>query len=451
MTSKKCNSNKPHCDEQKTQKHKKCCPKLELSSVLSRVTSGYSAPNSISKDGSLVYCVYDINVEPGITLEAELFCNVNGTLVSKKQLQGDDSLWMMGNTGSTGPTGPTGPCPPADLPYVIVDGGQASHCFNKFSILDDDNNSVARLRILDRDFNVTATKLFADYFAPGYSFNGGSFSEDESMVAVTYVYDPNCTQSYQKSVLRVLETSSLMEVASYQYNGNTHNLTRFFTLKCKTSKGCYVTKQYLVLFSLGGTYDAENPTPVAPSLLKILCLHNGVISLVEEVELPEDCTYDIKKDCNSLYIVVGTSRANIVNEMIVQENPSLSFLATDGDEYRAYKFDCCHGLQLICTKNFNTTLDVKFYPTCDYVLINQSVSNYCPGMFELVEVDEYKCPVKCHSNTSRIGIRKFWVNFSCDGKWAIVTGSKEGLIPAGVRGFNDDSCELFNVQLYRIY
>ncbi|QKF93662.1 hypothetical protein QKU48_gp0204 [Fadolivirus algeromassiliense] len=423
MTSKNCNSK---CDK------KKCCPKLTLSSVLSRPTSGYSAPNSISRDGSLIYCVYDICVLPNLTLEAELFDNSNGTLVSKKQLHGN----------TTDPT---------PGPYIIVDGGQAAPNFNKFSILDDNNEDTARLRILDPEFNVTATKLFADYFAEGFSFNGGSFSDDSGLVAVTYVYDPNVNQPYQKSILRVLETSGLNEVASYPYNGNTGNLTRFFTLKCKTSNGCYVNKQYLVLHSLGGTYDAENPTSAPPSLLKILCLQNGVISLVDEVELPENCTYDLHKCGNQIYLVVGTSRANIQGEIIVQEEANPSFLQSDGDEYRVYKFDCCHGLQMICGKNFNTSLNVTFYPDGNSVVINQNIIRNCPGMFEVVQVDDLKCPRKCSSTIGKPGIRGFSLKFSDNGKWAIVTGAKENPVMEDLQSTQLDLYDgLFNIQLYKV-
>lgn len=174
-------------------------------------------------------------------------------------------------------------------------------------------------------------------------------------------------------------------------------------------------------------------------------MNGGVISLIEEVELSEDCTYDIHKCGNVLCIIIGTSRVNDPNEIIIQEKSNPSFLESDSNKYRVYKFDCCHRLQKIYVNNFNSILDVAFYTDGNSIFINQTTETGYPRMFELVQVNEYKCPLRFKSITSKISIPRFKINFSLNGEWAIVTGAKPNPLNE-----ETDPYKLQNIQLYKV-
>jgi hypothetical protein len=395
---------------------KKQCPRLHLYDSITRITSGYSAPVAISKCGKRIYCVYDLTISQTETLEAELFCNSNGQLETKRTLQGD-------------------------LNYPNVDGGDASPCFTKFSVLDDDGINTARLRILDKNFNVLVTKYFNDYYAPGYSFNGGSFSEDGSMIAVTYVFDPNVAWPYQRSVLRILNTDDLSEVASYIFNGNTGNQVKFFTVKQKCTCKCR-NKQYMILTSTGGNFNPEGTNILAPSTLQILSLNQNNISLVDEEELPQVFGFDFTRDDCGLVIFAGTRRANIPNEKIIQETPNNSLIPCNGDEYRVYKFRC-DKLFLTCKKNYNTSIDITVHPKYRFIALQQSINSNCPGVFEIIKLDEQYCPLTCESTVSKFIPPNAILKFSANGRWAIVTGSKPN--PEDI-----DMLGLHNVLLYKV-
>ena len=131
----------------KTKCKKFHCPQLKLTDALTRQTEGFSAPVSISKQGDRIYVVYDIDVTPTVKLAAELFKNNNGKLISLKQKNGDAN-------------------------FSVIDAGAASPDFCRFTFLDDAGGSgfaAARIRLFDENFNVLATHIFNDYFAPGFS------------------------------------------------------------------------------------------------------------------------------------------------------------------------------------------------------------------------------------------------------------------------------------------
>ena len=399
------------------------CPKLKLSFALSRATSGFSAPNSISELGDKIFVVYDINITKSNNVEAELFENIDGKLMTIKSLKGD-----------------------CCFPYV--DGGRASKCFSKFSVLDDNGVDTARLRIFDCRFNEIGVILLKDYYAPGFSFNGGEFSEDNKFVSVTYVYDPNIGYNYQKSVLRIFRTNNLEEVGCYKYDGNTGIGTKFFSLYNENKK-----KRYLILVSLGGQYDAENPFPKPPSLLKILRFKKNLINLVSQVELPQSFDYDFtKKKENSVIIIIGTNLSNTkCDRVIINNKINQSFLEHDGDEYRIYKFKD-NKIKLVNKKNYNMSLNIKLYPNIctddkssddQFIVMQQFNGLPNSGYFQIIKVDDKYSPIYCTSGTAHTAPNSYEINFSGNGKWAIVTGSRLDIVT-----YNQNY--LKNVLLYKI-
>lgn len=388
--------------------------KLKLTDAVVRSTEGYAAPVSISKHGKQIYCVYDICVFPDQKLAAELFDNKHGNLVTSQTIIGD-------------------------LSFPIIDGGVASNSFDQFTLLDDDGSNdfgTARLRTFDETLQNLATRLFTDYWGPGFSFNGGAFSEDGKLIAVTYVNDPvgpDPMNPIQRSVLHVVNSSDLSEVATYEFDGSTGQTTIFFKLG---------HKQYLALPSTGGVYNAQNPSSQAPALLTILRLEHGNLTVVDQVSLPQAFTFDVRKDHDgdSVTILVSTSRANLPGEKTYQVAPQDSFLPNDGDEYRIYKFH--HKLHKICTKNLNLSCNGVIYPKGHYIALQQSVFGDTPSFVQLVHTDKHYC-LEHHSSVAVPVPRRYIGKFSENGKWFVASGAHNN--------FNDDEPQdLNNVLLFKV-
>ena len=364
------------------------CPNTNITFATSRPTSGYAAPCSISSCGKRIYIVYCINVTEKNKLGAELFCNDCGKLMTIRTLCGD-----------------------CNFPYI--DGGQASPCFNKFSILDDNGKHTARLRLLDNNLNVQACKLFTDYYAPGSSFCGGSFSHDGKMIAITYVCDSNLGKDNQKSVLRVLDTKNLCEIACYKYDGNTSVNAKFFTAG---------QKKYIVLASQGGKYDVDCYIAKPPSLLKILEIKDKTIDLICETEMPEYFHYDVTNVTNDkICILVGTNRANVDGDVIIQNKPQKSFLECDGNEYRVYKFKG-NKLTLVYKKNFGVSICPVFYSSNNFVALFQN--NGLCSTYQFVGLNSNFSPKNCCSTITQVVPNKTNAAFSGNGEWGIMTGAK---------------------------
>ena len=66
--------------------------KLELTSAVSRNTTGFPAIVSISESGDKIFAVYEITVGNSVNLAAELFKNRDGGMASVNILKGDSSF-----------------------------------------------------------------------------------------------------------------------------------------------------------------------------------------------------------------------------------------------------------------------------------------------------------------------------------------------------------------------
>lgn len=367
------------------------CPTLNLTSSLSRPTCNYNAPNSISDCGDKVFIVYDINVDNNNKVQAELFNNDNGKLITIKMLYGDTCF-----------------------PYT--NGGKASPCFHKFSVLDDNGINIARLRIFDKYLNIITSKLFRDYYSPGFSFNGGNFSEDGCMIAITYVYDSNIGKNFQKSVLRILDANNLNEITNYAYEGNTTLNAEFFSLLTNDIK-----KEYIILTSQCGRYDANNACPQSPSLLKILELKDKSIELISEIELPEYFNFDFnKKNDNTLLISIGTTLSSKICHT----------------EYRMYKFKN-DKLKIIQKKNYNTTIIPKFTQYNNFILMEQKNVNY--SLIQFIKLNKKYCPNNGLCSLAYFIPNKSCINSSKNGDWVIISGAKS------------DCEKTKNIHLYKIH
>lgn len=378
-------------------------PIFELTSAFDRITSGIRPCNSISKNGDRVFIVYNTNINNTNNIKAELFDNNNGRLLTSRTIMGDSEF---PNTNS----------------------GFASNCFNYFVILDDNGMKTARIRLYDNCLNLRTVKYFKDYYSVGHSFIGGKFSEDSRYITLQYVYSSNSGYEYQKSILKVLKTENLEEVASYKYDGCSPTYSSFFKIN---------KKQYIILPIVHGRYSNTKMDAIPPSLLVILELKKtlGVLNLVYQVELPQIYTYDIKRiSPKCIYIMIGTRRINSNNSIFKED--SKSFLTQDNHEYRIYKF-ISNKLYLICTKSYDVSIEGKFYPNSDIIGLNQ-INNSC-SFIQMMKLDKYLCTNDKSATRGYFSPSNCSFNFSYNGKWLIMTGAN-----------TNSNSTVKNIQLYRI-
>jgi hypothetical protein len=300
-----------------------------------------------------------------------------------------------------------------DTSYNIINSGYANSNFDKFTILDS-NGEVARIRLFDKKFCLLATKVYKDYYSTGSSFLGGYFSKDSKFISITYVYDCNIGRNFQKSIVRILRSDNLCEIVNYKYDGYTPINTIFF----------YLNKNlYVALSSVAGKYDCNNLISRPPALLKILEIKFSLsnMELINEIELPEIYKYDILVRRQSVYILITTNRADIINEIIFCNKINKSFIEDDGDEYRVYRFKN-NRMKLLYKQNFKLDLYVKFYPFKKILaLIKSNNINEMDNTFQLVKFNsEFK--IDKYLSDCLIFPPKSEVNFSKCGKWMIVSG-----------------------------
>lgn len=421
---------------EKKNAHKKTSKYLKLTDVFSRYTSGNNASTSISKHGKYVYLVYNITVDSSGNTVGEIFENKYGHLITKKILHSNNE-------------------------FPIVNGGYASDNFNKYTLLDNNNIDTARIRIFDSKFNVLATRLFDDYYPNGNSFMGGKFINNGKYIAVTYVYSYDLNNEKQKSVLRILRSDTLEEAFEFKFEGNTYSYVRSFNIKNR----CGNLETYLILLTNDGIFDIDKPEASTFSVLKILRMDvcNNNIKLVDQVLLPQLGNYDFIEKDNKILIGVGTYRADISKVKTIFSIKSKSLLLNDGDELRLYKFSDCK-LNLIYSKNLDTSVQVFFHPSQNYMLIQQNnvktngllnnteTESNCddndivtyPGFFNINYLCVQNCDISIgNSVITRTAPNNFSAEFSENGKWLIVTGSKENSTESDVYGIK-------NIQLFKM-
>ena len=377
-------------------------PELKLIDSFIKADEGSGIQNSISKNGDKIFITYFTTAFIQ-SIAGELFINNCGKLENSKLVLGDSS-------------------------FSKLNGGKANNKFDKFTVLDS-SNGIARIKLLDSNLNVIRTKTFNDYFFNGNSFNGGVFSDDGIYIGITYIYDGNIGQNFQKSVLRILRSDNLLEVATYKYDGYTDiNGFRF------------LNNNYIIINSVFGVYSDINKNSSPPSYLSVLKINSNNIKLIDQTELPEICKFDIYKNI----IFVGTDRVSHNLSNYVEDNQS--FINFDNDEYRVYKFKN-NKLKLLAKKSFDNAVMPNIYSDGQFITIQQASQYNGEGYFEISKLQYQSCnkcqddyiPKKYESSLSKPSLPKYILNFSENGKWAIITGAT-----TIINKYN-------NIQLYQIY
>ena len=432
-----CNDECDQCNLGKNA-HKKTNKFLKLTDTFCRYTSGRNAIPSFSNHGKYVYIVYNINYDCSGNAVAEIFENKGGHLTTKKVLSTSEN-------------------------YPSINGGYASDNFNKFSLLDNDQMSVARIRILDSKFNTLVCKTFDDYYSNGNSFVGGKFIDNGKYVAVSYVYCSNLENHTQKSVLRILRSDTLEQAYEFHFEGNTYSSIKSFKLK----NDCGECETFITLLTNNGIFNADKPEAKSMSVLKILKLDSQTnsIKLVDQALLPQLGNYDLVEKNNYVYIAVGTYRADIKRNKSLFTTQSKSLLHDNGDELRIYRFNN-KNMELLYSKNLDTCVKVLYHPNKNNILVQQNnlktdgllsneytesdcgnvnneLINY-PGFFNINSNFINNCEIGIgNSCVTRMAPNNFLAEFSRNGKWLIVTGSKENSDELDVYGIK-------NIQLYHV-
>lgn len=444
MCNNRFNNNNMKNNEMCKRNNIKC---IKLTNVFLRYTSGYKTSTSISKHGKYVYLVYNITIDSSGNTVGEIFENKCGILVTKKIIQSNNE-------------------------FKIVNGGYASDNFNKFSILDNNNVDIARIRIFDCKFNLLATRLFNNYYPNGNSFMGGKFICDGKYIVITYVYSYDNVNGLQKSILYILRSDTLEIAYEFEFEGNTYSYVKSFNIM----DNCGNIKTHLILLTNDGIFNINKPEARKFSILKILVIDNckNNIKLVDQVLLPQLANFDFIQRSNKILISVGTFRADIFKVKSIFLNSSKSLLLDDGNELRMYQF--INGkLNIVYSKKMDTHIQVYFHPNQQFMLIHQnniktiakqnnendnlnvsisdsdnSIANIYnenviyPGFFNINYLYIQKTGLNIgNSIFTQTAPNNFSAEFSSNGKWLIVTGSKESNLIADTYGIK-------NIQLFKI-
>lgn len=345
--------------------------------------------NSISKYGDKIYVSYNIHVNDKNKMICELFENKGNKLFTISSLHGDIYI------------------------YKYLHGGYASNDFNMFSIIDSDGKDRVRIRILDNCLRELNSRVFTDYYGPSNEVMGGNMSSDNKYVVLSYVIDNNVGKGYQKSIIRILDTNSLIEKKSYILYGNVSSQPRFFKLINDEN-------EYIILT----THNIKNSITfknIDPPRLRILKMNDSFLDQICEIELIEKSDYDfVRTPKNSLCIVIGTLACHDDNGPNYIDNLNKSYICGNNSEYRIYKYKK-QKLKLISDKKYGFDIYPKFYPTDFKIAINQTINS--SSTFQIFDIDQEYLPMDDTGCRSVMLPQNSRYNFSSDGSWLIVTGS----------------------------
>jgi len=366
---------------------------VELITTLKRETFGHIIYNTISKCGTKIFMVYCIHIDGRSKMICELLENKEGKLCTISSIRAEN-----------------------DGIYKYVHSGFASDNFDKFSVIDSDGRSRVRIRIFDNNLREINSKIFSDYYGSSGEVLGGNMTNDGKYIILTYVTDNNAGKSFQKTMVKVLDTCCLNEKKSYTLCGNISTQPRFFRLNGDNN-------EYIILTS----HNIKNSTifkNIEPPKLNILKMNDSFLDLVCEIELVEKSNYDfVKTPKNSLRIVVGTLACFNNDGPNYIDNLDKSYICNDDREYRIYKFKK-HKLKLVSGKKYGFDIYPKFYPTEHKISIGQSIDTFMS--FQIFDVDEKCVPIDDTGNKNIIFPPNSYYNFSSDGRWLLVTGSISG-------------------------
>jgi len=402
-------------------------PNLKLTSALARSTTDFPCPVSISESGKHCYAVYEINVDNTNTLAAEIFRNHDGELVSEQIYNGDTT-------------------------YYSVDSGSASNDFKLFSVIEDDQNTNVRVRVLNHQLQVVGERIFTDAYLNGYTTVGGVFNHDGSQVSVAYALDNNNPQTYTVKVLKT--DANLTSKAEIVINGSVQNQS-FLRIKGKT---------YLAFTIAKGVTDLNEGLEISqqpPYEVRIYRVHHHNLKFVDKITFAQGVN-DIpvfQKNHDHAIISAGTYRSLTDCEVNFYDPVDYDQSAKKyGAELVIFKFDG-HKIKKLYKKSYNHTVySPVIHPSGKFLVLSQSESPYSvteslpcdpdafypyrPGFFQLAGLnDDYHV----HGYGRARAIPHFnEAVFSGNGKWLFTSGARSTLPD------ESNPIGLKNIQLYKI-
>ncbi len=401
---------------------------------------GFPFTPSLSKTGDQAFVVYTINGSTTGQVVAELFDNTGGTLTSLRTITY--------NTND---------------PFNVIDNGFGSPDFKRFTLVADDNDANIRIRVYDKTLVQVQENTFEDY-DPGtgssYSGNGGQWSQDGKYILMTYL--TNATPGSLTTIIKVLDSSSLLELASTTIDGGSFGGI-FLQFHGKT----YVAVTSYTTDDTDWTYgfDRENAGPNNPnpppyaSTLYVFEFSNGTLSLIDSAGLPQaaDAPSGVALHYNAL-IGVGTSRAikfangfnRLTDEVTIfsDNTDKQSFYTTDGHEERIYKFNGS-SLELAFSKNVNAGVQAPtFTPDAKHVFVDVQAIDGAPGFFRGYKINDRHHHMELNAETPPFISAPFYTGtVSRNGNWLLVTGSDQS---SGDTNQPNPNAQMNDISLYRI-
>jgi len=402
-------------------------PGLKLTSALSRSTTDFPCPVSISDSGKHCYAVYEINVDNTNTLAAEIFRNHDGELVSEQIYNGDTT-------------------------YYSIDSGYASEDFKRFSVVEDDQNTNVRVRVLNHQLQVVGERIFTDAYLNGYTALGGAFNHTASLVSVAYALDSNNPQTYTVKVLKT--NANLTSKAEIVINGSVQSQS-FLRIKGKT---------YLAFTIAKGVTDYNEGLEISqqpPYEVRIYRVHHHSLKFVDNITLAQGVVdipvFQNKDD----HVIISASTFRALNECEVNFYDPVDYdhsAKKDGAELVIFKFNG-HKIERLYKKSFNHTVySPVIHPSGKFLVLAQSESPYSvtdslpcdedayypyrPGFFQLAGLNgDYHV----HGYGRARAFPHFQgAVFSGNGKWLFTAGSRSSLPD------ESNPIGLKNVQLYKL-
>ena len=377
--------------------------KLELASSVLRETTAFQAKVSISPNGDKVFAAYLITVDKVNTLIAELFQNQNGNMVSFKTLKGD-------------------------LEFSAIDSGIASPDFSKFTVLDDNQSTdaskaKARLRLFDNNLNLLGERIFDDAYLPGYTFVGGSFSEDSRAFILSYVVKDG---ENQKSIIRIIKADeNLRDIAVLRFEGISTGQTLF-------THGCDL---YVTFVTAEGKLNFDDLATAAKPQYKlhVYKLEGHVLVSVARAKLPQfsyNAPSVLIKD-EHVNILVGTLRAIKDDQVNIYENNTSYECDNKHDcaELRIYRFTGCELVRLYTNKRDHTVQSPILHPDARHLVFANENANIAavnsnqPGFWQVSTLNHLYEIIR--SRLPYASPHLFNAKFSDNGKWLIIGGASD--------------------------
>ncbi len=372
-----------HADDSKK------CTRTFLNANLS---SGFATPSVdatvpyLSQKGDQAYLLYQRFGEKVAAQQhvAQLFNNVKGELVIAQTLPADE--------------------------FEFVYSGWASKDFTKFSVCDARVPHTARVRILDQNFNVVATRTITNRNA--VYVTGGSFTEDNHYIVFGLVVSaPRPSVSYNTLVFVLDATKKNLPTVAGPitisgYDPDLLGPTLFTLTDSIGKKNLYLSFMSSQINSKGPEFDIDDSLrPPYLSQVYGVDVEAGSISLIDQVPLPKFAE-------NTLFVRKSGKEALICHGGQCSNNPKLPSIYTTLQPVNICDLPGnCEAIRVLRFDGKKLKLFFKQTSICCSFLVVYPPSNGC-AYFLGQSVENYAVPGK--PKTQGPAPQEFWSLFGLE-------------------------------------